>query len=502
MALVAGGVTASRRRTGTRQVAYTPYAQRARGFGAMFAMHFVAGGAAAFGAAAFPSAAWAYVALGIFASMCFGLLRTSPATFLLFVPLLALRITELLSGAAIESGAYMIETTTYGRATGAFTRLVLIYLLFFLIVTFVVEAMWPRLKTMFRDAPERWERQAKLIWTVLLVVMLAATAYLVRLGFNNGFPLFDHIDRFSYLEAVNSPIYQSWLSNRLILVPFLGVLFAIPAYRLRAGAMLVWLLLLSIVFGEKFTSLLMILSFFSIPAGLVHIANDRPIPIGYIAGISAAIVTITVPAVLIAYGALTDFDAAAERYGQRVALQGQLWFVTDAKYLSTFRLDDRAVAADIASWVQPGEQSATQAGTRFGLYYVMQRFTSSTTLGWTMEAGNGFVFSLYPYLLISMGMIGLLIVSAIIGFYHAFVMRLLAGSMAEMGWLASVAFGRVVSSFYAGYSTGFLWNIFGIKTLLTLAVGIFLLWEGRRPASVTRTMLTRANERIARRVRR
>ncbi|WP_294196721.1 DUF6418 domain-containing protein [uncultured Sphingomonas sp.] len=489
MALVGGDRLPSARRASTTRAPFTPYATRARAFGGMFAIHFVLAALAAFGAIAAPSAAWAYVALALFGSMCFGLLRTSPATFLLFVPLLALRITEFISGGAIEAGAFMIESGVTGRPTGAFTRLLLIYLVFFLTATFVVEAAWPRLKAVFRDAPSRWQPQGRLIWLALLIVMSLATLYLVRLGINNGFPLISRIDRFVFLQKIDSPIYSAWMTNRTVLAPFIGALFCIPGYRGRAGLILIWLLAMSVLFGEKFTSLLMILSIFSIPVGLVHIANDRPIPTGAIGGIALAIVVVTVPAVLIAYGALTNFDAAAQRYGQRVALQGQLWFVADDKYLALARLDDRAVGADLSSWVKPGEQDATKAGTRFGLYYVMQRFTNSRLLGWAMEGGNGFVFSLYPYLLMTMGIIGLLCVSSILAVFHAFVMRMLAQTIAEGNWIASVLFGRMMSSLYGGYTTGFMWNFFGIKNLVTLAVGLFLTWEGQRRDSRTRRVM-------------
>jgi hypothetical protein len=329
--------------------------------------------------------------------------------------------------------------------------------------------------------------------------MTAGSLYLLRLGFNNGFPLFSSIDRFAYLEKLDSPTYEGLLRNRLVIVPFIGALFAVPAYRSRGALLVVWLLATSVVFGEKFGSLLMILTVFAIPFGLVYIANDRPIPIRPIVAISLAVVAITTPAVLVAYGALNNFDAAVERYGQRVALQGQLWYVTDHRYLAAGRLDDQAVAADIASWVRPGEQDATTAGTRFGLYYVMQRFTSSRMLGWTMESGNGFIGSLYPYLLIATGMIGLLIISSIIAVYHALLMRLLASSFAQANWIAGILLGRVMSSFYATYATGFLWNIFGIKTLATLAAGIFLNWEGARSTSVTRKILRAASNRVNRR---
>jgi hypothetical protein len=473
-----------------------PYGVRMRKVSGTIIGHFAAAGGLALGANFYPSAFWAYGALLLFCSFCFGLLKNSTVTFLLFVPLLALRITEFISGAAIESGAYMTETAGFGEATGAFTRLLLIYILFFGTAAFVVEGMWPKMRRMFVDAPDIWERQAKVIWYGLLVIMGVGTTYLIRLGINNGFPLFTGADRFEYLYTLDSPYYSAILQNRLVIVPFIGVLFALPNYRIGAAAMIAWLLMASIVFGEKFTSLLMILSVFAVPAGLVHIANGRPIPLTKVIAIAAAIVVITVPAVFIAYGATKDINGAAQRYGERVALQGQLWYRADQKYLNAGRFDDKAIAADIATWFKPGEQNATKVGTRFGLYYVMEKFTPSRTLGWTMETGNGFVFSLYPYLMMTMGLIGLLIVSSLLAFYHAWVMRMLAVSLATPSWLASIAMGRVMSSFYATYSTGYLWNIFGIKTVLTLIIAAILLWESRRSASISRQAFERMADRL------
>lgn len=465
-----------------------PLTTRAVGFGWMFLVHALVAGALAYGSVAFPSAWWGYAVLLTFLSMCLGLLRYSPATFLLTVPLLANRITEFISGAAIEGGAYMVETTTYGQPTGAFARLLLIYLAFFFVATITIESGWPRLRVAFADAPSRWVKQAPLIWAGLLLFAIASSLYLIRLGINNGFPLFQHIDRFVYLAKVDSPIYTAFLRNRLVAVPFVGALFAVPKYRLRALVFLVWLLATSIIFGEKFGSLLMIISVFSIPAGLVHIANDRPIPLRRVAMLSGAIVVVTIPAVLVAYGALENFAAAKQRYEQRVALQGQLWYVADNKYLAFARFDDQALAADVASWVTLDEQDSRSAGTRYGLFYVMSRFTDSRTLGYTMEGGNGFVFSLYPYLLIASGVLGVLIVSTIIAIYHALLMRFLALSFAGSNWIAAIAFGRVMSSIYGLYAGGFLYNIFGLKSLATFAFGLFILWEFGQPHSKSRKL--------------
>ncbi|WP_153002545.1 DUF6418 domain-containing protein [Sphingomonas endophytica] len=499
MALVGARALPGRPSRTTSAPAYGALRTRGRSIGGMYLLHFLLAAGAAYGAVAFPSGAWAYVATLLFGSFCLGLLRVAPATFLLFVPLLALRLTEFLSGAAIENGAYMLETTTYGRPTGAFCRLLLLYLVFFGAATLVVESGWLRLRQRFLSAPTRWESQAKFIWAVLLAFAVIISAYLLRLAINNGTPLFSGIDRFRYLEIIDSPIYRGFLTNRIVLIPFVGALFATPGYRGKAFGYIVWLVATSIIFGEKFTSLLMILSLFAIPAGLVHIANDRPIPVGTIAGIATALVVVTIPAVLVSYGALSDFDGAVQRYGQRAALQGQLWYQADLHYLKAVNFEDRVIAADMASWPNPAAQSPEKAGTRFGLYYVMQPFTSSRLLGWTQEGGTGFVFSLYPYFLRALGVVGLLIMGVLLAIYHGLVMRWLAEGLAEASWLAALLFGRVMSTIYAAYTTGYLWNCFGISTVVYLSAGLFLLWESRRANSRTRPMMRSAARRVTQR---
>lgn len=454
----------------------------------LFAAHFAVAGANAIAALLFPSALWAYAALAIFVSLCFGLLKTSPATFLFFLPLLVLRITEFLSGAAIESGAFMTETQTIGQATGAFSRLLLVYIPFFGVVAFVTEASWPRLRQLYRAARPLWQEHAGFIWKVLLATAILSTLLLLWVGVENGFPLLANIDRFAYERRVDSGFYGAFMRNRLVLVPFIGALLALPRYRRRAAGLTLWLLAVSILFGEKFTSLVLIVSMVGIPAVLVHIAQDRPIPVRALAIGSAIIAAITVPAVLLAYGAATDLDRAMQRYADRTALQGQLWYQTDRSHAQPLAFDKVALSADVATWLSPDAQDPTIVRTDFGRYYVMKQFTSWEYLLGLMKLNSGFVFSLYPYLLMTTGAVGMLISSTIIALYHALILLLLSRSLARANWIAALLLGRVVNSTYATYADGYLWNILGIKTVATIALALFFLWELGRPRSALRAL--------------
>lgn len=457
--------------------------------------HFVVAGSNALAAVLFPSALWAYAALAIFISLSFGILKTSPATFLFCLPLLALRITEFISGAAIESGAFMTETQTIGHPTGAFSRLLLVYILFFGVIAALVEAFWPRLRLAFRAARQLWETHAAFIWKGLLVSAILCSLLLLWTGLQHGFPLLAGIDRFSYERRVDSPLYGAFIRNRLVLVPFIGPLLALPRYRTRAAGLTVWLLAASILFGEKFTSLVLIVSMVGIPAVLVHIAHDRPIPVRSLAMGSAIITALTIPAVLLAYGAASDLDLAMQRYADRTALQGQLWYQTDKAFARPIAFDKPTLAADVATWFTPSAQDPSIARTDFGRYYVMKQFTSWEYMLGLMKLNSGFVFSLYPYMMMTTGVSGMIAASTFLALYHALLLLFLSQALARANWIAALLLGRAVNSLYATYADGYLWNIFGIKTLGTIGVALLFLWELQRRDSILRAIARTAGGR-------
>ncbi|MHA6721291.1 DUF6418 domain-containing protein [Sphingomonas sp. RS6] len=400
-------------------------------------------------------------------------------------------MTEFMSGAAIESGAYMTETQTIGHATGAFSRLLIVYILFFGVVSALVERAWPGLRQVYRRAEPIWQANAGFIWKTLVVTAALSSVLLLWVGLKNGFPLLSGIDRFSFERRVDSTFYGVFMRNRLVLVPFIGALLAIPQYRRRAAGLTVWLLAVSILFGEKFTSLVLVISMVGIPAVLVHIGYGRQIPVRSLALGSAMIAALTIPAVLLAYGAASDLDMALQRYADRAALQGQLWYHADKSHAAPTAFDKAALSADVATWFSPNAQDPTTVRTDFGRYYVMKQFTSWEYLLGLMKLSSGFVFSLYPYLLMTTGATGMMLASTAIALYHAAILILLAHSLARANWIAALLFGRVVNSIYATYADGYLWNIMGVKSLATVALALFFLWElGRSDSIIRATMLT------------
>ena len=444
--------------------------------GALVALAFFATAALLAAAAALiPSATWAWLTLPLFAAALFALARTAPTATILLAPLLILRATELVSLAAIESGAVMIETLTTGRPTGAASHLLLLTLVTFGTAAALIETLLPALADRLADAIPQWSAHGQKLQLTLTAILVAATLALAILGLSHGVPLFHHIDRFTYLHRLAGTPFASLIHNGALLGPFIGILLAIPVRR-RAGLLLLgWLLLLSILFGEKFTSLLLILGGAAIaPMLAAHARAWRPAALALL-----MLAVISLPATLLTYGVLDRPTHALTRLADRAAEQGQLFYLAD-RAPPPLRLDTPALAADIASWPNPSAQHAAVAGPRFGLYYVMIRFAPSHRLELAMRSETGFVFPLYPYFLIAGGPLLLVMGALFVALFHAWAFALLTKALLASRWLAALAFARVIASGYACLTTGYLWNAFGAKTLATLAIGVVLLHLPRK----------------------
>ncbi len=429
------------------------------------------------GAALVPSPLWGWLTLPLFAGAIFILARAAPTATILLGPLIVLRLTELASLAGIENGAVMAETLTTGHPTGAAAHLLLLTFITLGASAALIEALLPDIASRLADAAPRWTEHGPRLQHALIAILATASVILAILGVRHGVPLFHHIDRFTYLDRLSGTPFASLIHNGALLGPFIGVLLAIPARR-RAGALLLaWLLLLSILFGEKFTSLLLILGGAAIAPVLA--AGRRAWRPAMLA--AALLAAVSLPALLVSYGAQADPARAFARLATRAAEQGQLFYLAD-RAAPPSRLDTQALAADIVSWPDPAAQHAATAGPRFGLYYVMIRFTPSHRLELAVRSETGFVFPLYSYFLLAGGPLLLVIGALAIALFQGVAFALLARALLAAHWLAALAFARVIASLYACLTTGYLWNAFGVKTVVTLAIGLVLL---RLPRKIT-----------------
>lgn len=420
-------------------------------------------------ATVYPTALWAQLAFVLFCLFCLAMAKLCGTSFIAFSPILALRFTEMVSGMAIENGAYMEETGVFGEPTGAFSRLLVIYILFFSIGALTCETLAFRILR----HPSPNVPQLRLLWWVIGGITCASLLYLLYVGITAGFPLLTNVDRFQFLNS-QSRIYRSIIQNRLLIIPLLGYLATTPSYRMKSLLLLLLIAAVSILFAEKFTSLLLMLTLFCMPAGVLAVEAIGNIRIRWILMAGTCITIVTIPTVLLVYGASDDFDGAVERYGRRAAVQGQLWYVIDDPDVYWRGPNWRVLSDDMSSWFSPGKQDAQTAGLSFGLYYVMAQHAETDILRAAMDYGGGFVFCLYPYLLMASGITGVMLVSTVLAILHAVIVVFLLRALETNNWLGAFIFTKCFSNLIAIYIVGYLWFAFGIKNIAMLAAGFGL----------------------------
>lgn len=444
----------------------------------------VAGSLLAILATLHPLSIWATLAFLLFCVYCIVLAKLSAVSFIVFSPILALRLTEMLSGASIEAGAYMDGSGAYGYPTGAFSRLLVVYIVFFSFGAFVCEILSKSLLELQRQSLEK----TRLWWLVLTGIVGLSSLYLIYVGLSSGFPLFTSEDRFQFLNR-QSRAYVSIMQNRLLIVPLLGYLVTLKEYRLRAIFLFIWINLISILFAEKFTSLLMMLTVFCMPIGIKTAASLGAIKIRWILLGGLGLSAVSIPTVLIVYGALDDFDGAIERYNERAAMQGEMWYLTDDPNL--YWADPRwdIIAADASTWFKPGMQDSRAVGRDFGLYYVMAEHARPEILEAAMDYGGGFLFCLYPYLLLVSGLPGVLLISLILASLHSLVIVLMLRCLQTGQWIAALLFMKSFNNILSAYIIGYLWFVFGIKNLFFLGAAISIMIIGERMDLVRRNRI-------------
>lgn len=430
------------------------------------------------GAAVVTSAIWAFGALLVFILFAVLLAKTSPFSFIMLAPLIVLRLTEFMSGAAIENGAYMSEPQRYGYASGAFARLLFIDLLFFALAATILAYLWPRIRQIVLSTEPVWVSRLWLVRVLVISIIIFCSAMIAVTGARYGFPLLTGEDRFAYLRRVDFFFYKPFLLNRAILTPFFGLLLTHKKYRKLGIFSFVWLIAASLLFAEKFTSLTLLTCDFLVPLGVVFVARGGVIPVKAIVLTGMFMTALTVPAVLLVYGAQDNLEGAISRFQGRFAQQGELWFLADAKFGRMFAFDGQAIRADIRSWFLPSEQTSTGTGTKFGLYYVMQDYAGGQELRWIMEGGNGFVFATLPYLLKATGYVGLVLIMSIMASYSAFLFLFIILAAFQVNVLAMVMLARVSIFMNGFYIVGYFWNAFGVKTLAALLLAIIALMIG------------------------
>lgn len=378
-----------------------------------------------------PHAAFSYAALGAFVLFVVNMARNTPFTFAVLAGFLFLRATMFVSGIAIGSDAYMPEVTQFGAPSGAFLRLAMAYVFFMSVIQWYIE---PRARSVMEESSKSrnkvaWSNINSHIWVWgFMGVCMLLWALAMYAAARDGFPLFTGSDKMAFrIRNADVPFFIATLNNRPMIVGFLGLIFWETTGIRRRAALGVYLAfgVLSVLCGEKFTSLLSMLVMFFIPV-MLKMAKDYPwrglknqLPIVLVTLLACAI---TFPLMLRVYSGDEGLDAGITKFYERIASQGQLWYLADTDTTNLVNFDTETMQQEWQSWwVSNPLEFMTPPYT--GLYNVMAAYAPPAVFSGNFDQGLGFTMAFESYLLRSFGWLGMVPILAIIAFLYAAMLR-------------------------------------------------------------------------------
>lgn len=441
------------------------------------------------------------IALGLFVVFVGFYARGYPYTTILFFPILFLWFTMYLSGILLDQHAYLPELGTVSDVTSSTVRLSFFYIIFMVVLAIVVE---PRVKkfngaqshliTTYLNPHTSW-------WTWVVFGLLGGLILgLILLGLNNGFPLFTQTDRFNFrAEQAQGFIFNTYLRQRDFLALLLGCIFT-HAVALRKNSAIVGIFALigiSVLFAEKFASLITMLSFFSMPILIDKVRKTPIIPWNKLLKISLlafGLLCLTVPIVVYIYAGELGAELGWEKFVTRAASQAQLWYIVDSDVQDLFRFDYTPLREELRVMFIPNEPLRIRDVMQYpygGMYHMMITYMPNSLLIDFADRGIALVMGMEAYLLKLFGWVGVWPVLA-------FVAAVYGGYLLYLGW--SIVTIDPVRMFIAinlvGFATfairmGDMWMLFGLGSLrfATLAV----VYEIIKSQNAKKTVITQTS---------
>ncbi|RZL85962.1 MAG: hypothetical protein EOP66_00015 [Sphingomonas sp.] len=246
----------------------------------------------------------------------------------------------------IEAGAYMPEVNRLGATGDASASFVVFTAIFFLVYAYIFR-IFERPFLAFVRSPLIDDLVELLGWPVLLVCMAWGAIAFVQ-GAQSGFPLLQGVDRFYYRREFSSPLVLMLLDQKFLVAAILGsIAFAprhAPLLKTVAITTLTALTALYFLFGDKFFTILTEVAFFVMPLLLRRLGRLRttivrlaPLAIAMLCGSLGATLYI-----YSGYGSL-PLDRSVALIGERIAGQGELWYVASRDTRQVVAWDDTLV---------------------------------------------------------------------------------------------------------------------------------------------------------------
>ena len=421
-----------------------------------------------------------FFALFYFIVFCLVLAKQYPEAFVLLLWFIFLRFTTMVSGFAIENGAFMIEVLEVGIPTGAFSRLALLY-------TIVIFSAIAILAFFLKFVPLKpSDRQFLLVqywvfpvWITTLLLCFA----MFGLGLKTGFPLLEGIDRMVYRETMGGRSFAFFLTNRNMFAALLGVVFTLmrDSRKLITLGLLILLFLTSILFAEKFTSLASMLIYFVTPSFLLQ-EKAREQMAGRLLLLGAVIAMVTLPMLLIVYSQKHP-ESALEGVKTRAAAQAQIWYLADRDVDDLFRLDTERVMHNLGAMRSTKPYAYSGTYPYLGVGDFMARHMERPRYRAYKKGGVSLTMGTEGYLLTLFGWIGMIPAYWILMLVYCAHLAYLAFGIRSLNPFRIILASKLLVWSGYGLNQGYFWFILGVKSCILMGLVIafeILLAMGRK----------------------
>jgi len=426
----------------------------------------------------FPLALWSGASFLVFGLFVSAMARFLPVPFLLLLPYIFFRATTLVSGIAIESGGYMKEIETLGEPTGAYIRLTSIYIIFISFSAIIIEWVYARIKFKDEKLSHIRERTQRHPWVwIFYGVFILFSMYVLSIGFSKGFPFLNNIDRFTFRDEIGGRGFLLYMGNRVLSAYLFGLIIFLCHGIRRYMAIILFLsmIVISVLFGEKFSSLMASFIYVLMPAYLISQTLQRRIFSQVIPAI-ASVAVLTIPIVLMVYGWAEKPQEAIEKLSTRMVGQGEVWFVADSNEKDAFNFEREHINHIVVSTVSSNANEMITQEPYIGAVYFMHEYLPPALLSLFLESPSlTLTYSFEAYLLVAFGWIGMFLPLLFYAGIHALTLLYLCWSIQNARPVSIFFAGKLLAWMIVGLSQGYLFMIFGFK--IFVLVGLAIIYE-------------------------
>ncbi len=387
-------------------------------------------------AVAVPHPAWAALALGLFLAGVAHLFTLAPAAVVMLAPFLVVHGSVLVSLQAIEGGAYMKEMGVFGQASPAGAGYLLCSALFLSTATLVFTRARRTSALQPDKGPYPMGRGPRLLLCLAVLCGAAAVvAWLLLKGLRTGFPLLTGTDRFAFRAESADVLTLNFLILKYVLAAVLGTSAVVAPgrwWRRVHHGVFGGYVMVSFLYGDKFFIILMAACFYAMPF-LVGRPKEITSRVRAVAPVALLVFGCAVAVTLFIYSHYGELSAAQtlERLGERIAGQGQLWFLAVRDSSAWVQFDTHHIALNLENLLARPAADFTFEHRLAPFYFVERYAPTAFFLSFLHNGGMvtpTMVFEAYS--LVMVGYAGLAVALVVAGAWTGWLAHYLSRAMA------------------------------------------------------------------------